>query len=119
MARKLALNHHVTLQGDRTQSRRDHFGRSLAYVRLPGNGKRDLRRELIRARRARLFVFGRPFARLRSPASRAPRPRAFVGGTGAGPLLVHTRLRVYSEFARNARSTLDPFLSAQPCGPGA
>jgi endonuclease YncB( thermonuclease family) len=64
MARTLALNRRVTLQGDRTQSQRDRFGRLLAYVRLPN--KRDLGRELIRAGRGRVFVFNRPFARLRS-----------------------------------------------------
>jgi micrococcal nuclease len=42
MARKLALNRRVTLQGDRTQSRRDRFGRLLGDVRLPGKGNRDL-----------------------------------------------------------------------------
>src|SRR5437773_3603071 len=54
-ATKLALNRQVNLQGDRTQSRRDRYGRLLAYVRLP-NG-RDLGRELIRAGRARVYVF--------------------------------------------------------------
>jgi micrococcal nuclease len=66
MAGSLALNRRVTLQRDRTHSRRDRFGRLLAYVRLPGKGSRDLGRELIRAGRARVFVFDRPFARLRS-----------------------------------------------------
>jgi micrococcal nuclease len=63
-ARKLALNRRVKLQGDRTQSRRDRFGRLLAYVLLP-NG-RDLGRELIRSGRGVVFVFRRPFAKLAS-----------------------------------------------------
>jgi micrococcal nuclease len=61
-ARKLASNQRVQLQGDRTQSRRDRYGRLLAYVRLPHG--RDLGRELLRAGRARVYVFDRPFARL-------------------------------------------------------
>ena len=64
MARTLALNRRVTLQGDRTQSRRDRYGRLLAYVRLPGKGVRDLGLLLMRAGRARVYVFNRPFARL-------------------------------------------------------
>jgi micrococcal nuclease len=78
MARTLALNRRVTLQGDRTQSRRDRFGRLLAYVRLPGG--RDLGRELIRAGRARVFVFNRPFARLAS--YRAAEAAAIAGRVG-------------------------------------
>jgi micrococcal nuclease len=80
MARKLALSRRVTLQGDRTQSRRDRFGRLLAYVRLPGKGNRDLGRELIRAGRALVFVFNRPFARLRS--YRAAQVAAIAGRLG-------------------------------------
>jgi micrococcal nuclease len=80
MARKLALNRRVTLQGDRTQSRRDRFGRLLGDVRLPGKGNRDLGRELIRAGRARVFVFNRPFARLRS--YRAAEAAAIAGHLG-------------------------------------
>jgi endonuclease YncB( thermonuclease family) len=80
MARKLALNRRVRLQGDRTQSRRDRFGRLLAYVRLPGKNDRDLGRELLRAGRARVFVFGRPFARLRS--YRAAEAAAIAGRLG-------------------------------------
>jgi micrococcal nuclease len=41
MAGSLALNRRVTLQRDRTHSRRDRFGRLLAYVRLPGKGSRS------------------------------------------------------------------------------
>jgi micrococcal nuclease len=63
-ARKLALNRRVKLQGDRTQSRRDRFGRLLAYVLLPSG--RDLGRELIRSGRGVVLVFSRPFAKLAS-----------------------------------------------------
>jgi micrococcal nuclease len=80
MARKLALSRRVTLQGDRTQSRRDRLGRLLAYVELPGKRSRDLGRELIRAGRARVFVFNRPFARVRS--YRAAQVAAIAGRLG-------------------------------------
>jgi micrococcal nuclease len=78
MARTLALNRRVTLQGDRTQSRRDRYGRLLAYVRLPGG--RDLGRDLIRAGRARVYVFNRPFGRLVS--YRAAEAAAIAGRLG-------------------------------------
>src|SRR5262245_17084902 len=78
MARALASNRRVTLQGDRTQSLRDRFGRLLAYVRLPST--RDLGRELIRAGRGRVFVFNRPFVRLRS--YRAAEVAAIAGRRG-------------------------------------
>src|SRR5262245_66392800 len=53
MARALASNRRVTLQGDRTQSLRDRFGRLLAYARLPI--RRDRARQLLRAGRGRLL----------------------------------------------------------------
>jgi micrococcal nuclease len=80
MARKLALNRRVTLQGDRTQTRRDRYGRLLAYVRLPGKGIRDLGLLLMRAGRARVYVFNRPFARL--PSYRAAEVAAIAGRLG-------------------------------------
>jgi micrococcal nuclease len=87
MARVLALNRRVTLQGDRTQSQRDRFGRLLAYVRLPS--KRDLGRELIRAGRGRVFVFNRPFTRLRS--YRAAEVAAIAGRRGLWDACVRPR----------------------------
>jgi endonuclease YncB( thermonuclease family) len=81
-ARKLALNRRVKLQGDRTQSRRDRFGRLLAYVLLPSG--RDLGRELIRSGRGVVFVFSRPFAKLASyRAAEAAARSARLGLSGA------------------------------------
>jgi micrococcal nuclease len=64
LAKKLTLNRRVILRGDRTQSRRDRYGRLLAYVQVPGG--RDSGWELLRAGRARVYVFNKPFTRLAS-----------------------------------------------------
>jgi micrococcal nuclease len=61
-ARQLSLSRHVRLLGDRSQSRRDRYGRLLAYVQLP-NGH-DLGRELVVGGFAKVYVYARPFARL-------------------------------------------------------
>jgi micrococcal nuclease len=62
LAKKLTLNRLVTLRGDRSQGRRDRYGRLLAYVQVPGG--KDAGRELLRAGRAHVYVFNKPFARL-------------------------------------------------------
>jgi micrococcal nuclease len=61
-ARGLSLNRRVLLIGDRTQARRDRYGRLLAYVRLPSG--RDLGQALIGGGFAKVYVYARPFARL-------------------------------------------------------
>ena len=61
-ARRLAQGRPVTLMGDGTQATRDRYGRLLAYVWLPGG--RDLGFQLISQGLARVYVYGRPFARL-------------------------------------------------------
>jgi micrococcal nuclease len=61
-ARLLAQGRPVTLIGDGTQATRDRYGRLLAYVWLPRG--RDLGFQLISQGLARVYVFGRPFARL-------------------------------------------------------
>jgi micrococcal nuclease len=61
-ARGLSLNRRVRLIGDRSQARRDRYGRLLAYVQLPDG--RDLGRQLIAGGFARVYVFDRPFARV-------------------------------------------------------
>jgi micrococcal nuclease len=61
--RRLVLNKTVRLQGDRTQAKRDHFKRLLAYVHLP-SGK-DAEVELLRGGFVAVYVYNnRPFARL-------------------------------------------------------
>lgn len=64
LAKKLTLNRLVTLRGDRSQGRRDRYGRLLAYVQVPGG--KDVGRELLRAGRAHVYVFNTPFAQLAS-----------------------------------------------------
>lgn len=60
--RRLALNKQVVLHGDRTQARRDRYGRLLAYVNLSTGT--DVGLQLIRHGFARVYVFNsRPFAR--------------------------------------------------------
>jgi micrococcal nuclease len=59
---RLALGRLVKLQRDPSQPERDRFDRLLAYVELPG--ERDLGLELVKRGLARVFVVGRPFARL-------------------------------------------------------
>ena len=63
-AKQLALRRHVRLLGDRTQARRDRYGRLLAYVQLP-NGH-DLGRDLIARGFGKVYVYDRAFARLRA-----------------------------------------------------
>jgi micrococcal nuclease len=63
--RNLAGARNVRLLGDMSQSKRDRYGRLLAYVRLP-NG-RDLGLELVREGAASVYVYNnKPFAKLRS-----------------------------------------------------
>jgi micrococcal nuclease len=61
-ARRLSLDRSVRLLGDRTQARRDRYGRLLAYVRLP-NGH-DLGRDLIAGGFATVYIYNRPFTQL-------------------------------------------------------
>jgi endonuclease YncB( thermonuclease family) len=61
-ARALAARKQVVLQGDRTQSIRDRYGRLLAYVDLPGAV--DLGRRLVLGGFAKVYVYDRPFRRL-------------------------------------------------------
>jgi micrococcal nuclease len=60
--KRLALRKAVRLVGDRTQTRRDGFGRLLAYLALPGG--QDLGRRLLEGGFARVLVVGRPFQRI-------------------------------------------------------
>jgi endonuclease YncB( thermonuclease family) len=60
----VAGRHTVRLVGDRTQARRDRYGRLLAYVVLPDG--RDVGRELIKLGAAHVYVYDRPFTRLQS-----------------------------------------------------
>jgi micrococcal nuclease len=60
--RRIALNKQVVLHGDRTQARRDRYGRLLAYVNVSTGT--DVGLHLIRHGFARVYVFdSRPFAR--------------------------------------------------------
>ena len=60
--RRIALNKQVVLRGDRTQARRDRYGRLLAYVNLSTGT--DVGLHLVRLGFARVYVFNsRPFAR--------------------------------------------------------
>jgi micrococcal nuclease len=63
-ARRLAGGKFVRLAGDRSQARRDRFGRLLAYVKLP-NGK-DYGRQMLLDGYATVLIVGRPFARVQS-----------------------------------------------------
>ena len=62
-ARSLADGRRVLLVGDATQDTRDRYGRLLAYVWLP-RGK-DLGYSLLVGGFAQVYVYDRPFARLR------------------------------------------------------
>ena len=62
-ARRLALGKRAVLVGDATQDTRDRYGRLLAYVWLP-RGK-DLGYSLLVGGFAQVYVYERPFARLR------------------------------------------------------
>jgi micrococcal nuclease len=60
--RRIALNKQVVLRGDRTQARRDRYGRLLAYVNVSTGT--DVGLHLVRRGFARVYVFNsRPFAR--------------------------------------------------------
>ena len=60
--RRLALNKRVVLRGDRTQARRDQYGRLLAYVNLATGP--DVGLHLIRRGFALVYVYNsKPFAR--------------------------------------------------------
>ena len=54
----------VRLVGDPTQDARDRYGRRLAYVVLRGSGA-DLGERQVRAGWAEVYVFDRPFRRVR------------------------------------------------------
>lgn len=75
-ARRLAHGARVVLKGDPTQATRDRYGRLLAYVWLPRG--RDLGYRLLAAGHARVYVYDRPFQRLRAyrAAERVGRVRA-------------------------------------------
>lgn len=62
--RQLPVGTAVTLRTDPTQDRRDRYGRLLAYVDLRGGGSMQL--TMLRAGWAEVYVFDRPFRRLRS-----------------------------------------------------
>ena len=64
IARRLATGKRVTLKGDATQATRDRFDRLLAYALLPGGV--DLGYEVLARGGARVYVFARPFERLRA-----------------------------------------------------
>jgi len=85
----LAGRRAVRLLGDRTQARRDRYGRLLAYVVL-GDG-RDVGRELIRLGAAHVYVYDRPFTRLPSyrdiEAGARNRSAGLWGGCHAAPPL--------------------------------
>jgi endonuclease YncB( thermonuclease family) len=59
--RRLVLNREVELTGDRTQTRRDIYGRLLAYVNLPSGV--DVGRQLLQQGDAVVYETRRPFAR--------------------------------------------------------
>jgi micrococcal nuclease len=99
-ARRLAQGKAVVLRGDATQATRDRYGRLLAYIWLPGG--KDLGFQLLAGGHARVYVYDRPFRRLRAywsveagargtgvracAAARAapPRPRTAVARAGGG-----------------------------------
>lgn len=61
--RRIALNKRVVLRGDRTQARRDQYGRLLAYVNLATGP--DVGLHLIRRGFALVYVYNsKPFARM-------------------------------------------------------
>jgi endonuclease YncB( thermonuclease family) len=66
-ARLLALNNEVTLRGDATQETRDRYGRLLAYVDIAGGT--DLGATLIREGYGQVYVYSRPFSRLKTYGS--------------------------------------------------
>jgi micrococcal nuclease len=59
--RRLTSRKRVRLVGDRSQARRDRYGRLLAYVSAPGVP--DVGRRLLERGLARVLVVGRPFRR--------------------------------------------------------
>jgi micrococcal nuclease len=60
--RRLVLNKRVVLRGDRTQARRDQYGRLLAYVNLTSGADAGL--QLLRRGFARVYVYnGHTFGR--------------------------------------------------------
>jgi micrococcal nuclease len=62
VVRQLAQGKRVELVGDRSQDRRDRYGRLLAYVVLAGGA--DLGQVLIANGNGRVYVFKKPFAKL-------------------------------------------------------
>jgi micrococcal nuclease len=74
----LTLRKSVVLVGDRTQPRRDRFGRLLAYVSAPR--RPDVGRRLLEGGFARVLVVGRPFKRV--TAYRAAEHRAQSSAAG-------------------------------------
>jgi micrococcal nuclease len=63
LARRLAEDRRVVLRGDSTQDTRDRYGRLLAYAWTNG---RDLGYRLVDSGLARVYVYRRPFQRLRA-----------------------------------------------------
>jgi micrococcal nuclease len=59
--RRFVLNREVVLTGDRSQTRRDKYGRLLAYVNLPSGV--DVGRQLLEKGYAVVYETQRPFAR--------------------------------------------------------
>jgi micrococcal nuclease len=89
--RRLVLNREVVLTGDRTQTRRDVYGRLLAYVNLPGGG--DVGRQLLQQGYAVVYETQRPFARhdaYEAAASAAVDSAAGLNGACGGPAPTET-----------------------------
>jgi micrococcal nuclease len=63
LARRLAEDRRVVLRGDKTQDTRDRYGRLLAYAWTNG---RDVGYRLVDSGLARVYVYRRPFQRLRA-----------------------------------------------------
>jgi micrococcal nuclease len=91
-ARATAETHRLTagkvvrLAGDRSQARRDRYGRLLAYVSAPGAP--DVGKRLVERGLARVLVVGRPFRRVaayRAAEQRAQRSPAGLWAACAEP----------------------------------
>jgi micrococcal nuclease len=88
----LAGRRAVRLLGDRTQAKRDRYGRLLAYVVLADG--RDVGRELIRLGAAHVYVYDRAFTRLPSyrnaESGARNRSAGLWGGCHAAPPVTTT-----------------------------
>ncbi len=115
-ARGLSLNRRVRLIGDRSQARRDRYGRLLAYVQLPSG--RDLRQELIGGGFARVYVFNRPFARVsayRASESTARTSEAGLWTACAAPVV--TTPSITTTTARTTTTLPTTTTTAANCAP--